>query len=187
MFRNRASPHTHLELVPPRLDEWPDAVRSAELQRGTLVRCGPGVRLVSWPETPRVRLTAIAPWLGAEHIAILQTAAWVWGAARSPGRPLELSTQHRRRTRAESPVGTLVHQYAYATNATVRFGDFEVTTPLRTITDLLRLPEDFTRVHRLACRLLLLSPEIDRALISTALGSGPPPHRRRARDRLREL
>ncbi|QYM76068.1 hypothetical protein [Leucobacter luti] len=176
-----------LGLVPPRLDEWPAAIRSAELQRGTLVRCGPGVRLVSWPETPRVRLTALAPWLGTELIAVLETAAWVWGASSTPGRPMHLSTQHRRRTRGEPPVGALVHQFSYAPHAIVRYGPFEVTTPLRTVTDLLRLPEEFTHAHRVSCRLLLLSAEIERSLVDGALAVGPPPHRRRARARLSAL
>ncbi len=85
----------------PRWDRWPEAVRSAELRAGSLVRCGPGYRPVGWPETPRVRAAALAPWLGAGRTAVLGTAAWIWGAAREPGSPLEIATEARAELRAE--------------------------------------------------------------------------------------
>ena len=80
---------------PPRFDLWPEALRSAELRRGTLVACGPGVRGVGWPDSPRVRLAALAPWLSGGRVAAFRTAAWVWGAAREPGRPLRVTTVGR--------------------------------------------------------------------------------------------
>lgn len=85
----------------PRWDRWPEAVRSAELRAGSLVRCGPGYRPVGWPETPWVRAAALAPWLGAGRTAVLGTAAWIWGAAREPGSPLEVATEARAELREE--------------------------------------------------------------------------------------
>ncbi|MBN9612266.1 MAG: hypothetical protein J0H64_02150, partial [Actinobacteria bacterium] len=82
---------------PPRYDLWPAAVRSAARLHGALVPCGPGYRGIGWPETPTVRASALAEFLSNDRIATHLTAAWVWGAARSPGRPVRVSTRGRRR------------------------------------------------------------------------------------------
>lgn len=139
----------------PRFDRWPHAVRSAELLRGTLVRCGPGVRPVGWPETPRVRAAALAPWLTPDRIAIRMSAAWIWGAARRPDAPLELSTADRRRPEPGAHRDHLLRQFRYADDALRLLDGFVVTDPEQTVYDLLRVPHGFGRRHRVACRLLL--------------------------------
>ncbi|MBL3698084.1 type IV toxin-antitoxin system AbiEi family antitoxin [Leucobacter luti] len=171
----------------PRVDTWPAAVRSAELTRGTLVRCGPGVRLVGWPETPRTRLAALAPWLASGHVAVLRTAAWVWGATRSPGRPLEVSALRHRGAHSMRATEVRVHEYRLSAAEVARFGQFATTGPLRTVADLLRLSAEFTPAHRIACRLLLVAHGLSRAAVLEALAAGPAPQRRRARERLRTL
>lgn len=141
----------------PCFDHWPAAVRSAERLRGTLLRCGPGVRGVGWPETPRVRAAALRPWLDADHVAVRLTAAWVWGVCREPGHPLEFSTLNRRRPERRTPApGVSVHQFAYAHHELSAFApDLRVTTPAQTACDLLRNPEAFDRAHLVAVRLLI--------------------------------
>lgn len=171
----------------PRIDRWPLCVRFAELQRGTLVRCGPGVRLAGWPETPRVRLAALAPWLTPNRIAILSTAAWVWGAIRSPDDKIELSASQRQTLDTLADHRVHFRQLRIAPSELTRFGDFAVTTPERTILDMLRLAPKFTQQHRSACRLLILHAALSRTTLLNSLNAAPSAHRGRARTRLHEL
>lgn len=168
----------------PLPSRWPVAIRSAELLRGTLVRCGPGVRPVGWPETPRVRLAALDTWLDPGRIAILLTAAWVWGFARAPDSPLELATPQRKRPGALTPTGAVLHQHRYEAGSIQELGGFWVTTPARTLTDMLRLSEPFSGAHRIACRLILVSTPLSREQVHAALREQAAPFRRRARERL---
>lgn len=147
-------------LSPPPLpcfDRWPPAVRSAERLRGTLLRCGPGVRGAGWPETPRVRAAALSHWLAADRVAVRLTAAWVWGASREPGPPLEFSTLDRRRPEHRTPAsGVSLHQFCYTDDELWAFGPgLRVTAPAQTACDLLRKPGEFDRSHRVAVRLLI--------------------------------
>ena len=171
----------------PRFDRWPPAVRSAELLRGSLVRCGPGVRPVGWPETPRTRATALAPWLTPDRVAIRMSAAWVWGAARQPDAPLELSTAGRRRPDHGAHRDHLLRQFAYDESALRRFDGFAVTDPEQTVYDLLRIPEGFTRRHRVACWLLLQLVPDGRAGVEERLEHQHAHYRALARSRLARL
>jgi hypothetical protein len=141
--------------TPPRVDRWPQAIKSAELLHGSLVRCGPGVRLAAWPESPRIRAFALAPWLAPQRVAVLSSAAWVWGAARTPGKPLEFSTRDNRRAERVTQPDYRLHQFRHNEEDLQHYGDFAVTLPLRTICDLLREPTPSDAQHRSVCRLLL--------------------------------
>lgn len=168
----------------PRFDAWAPAVQSAELLRGTLVRCGPGRRLVGWPESPRVRALALSPWLTDQRIAVRLTAAWIWEAAASPGHPLRFAMRDgRRATRSPSPAFTL-QQFRMQSGDVVQLDDFMVTSPLRTLFDLLRSSGDAGREHRVACRLLLARIPNARAQIQDRLLNGGRPYRVIAMDRL---
>ncbi|MFT4232259.1 MAG: hypothetical protein QM606_05720, partial [Leucobacter sp.] len=160
------------------------AVRSAELLRGALVRCGPGVRPVGWPDVPRVRAAALAPWLSADRIAIRMCAAWIWGAAREPGLPLEFSTTERRRPGRREHPDHLLHQFAYDERALHRFDGFALTAPEQTLHDLLRIPEAFSPDRRVACRLLLRLVEGGRDRVEQRIGEQRGPFRTLARTRL---
>lgn len=139
----------------PRTDLWPVAIRSAELHRGTLVRCGPGTRPVGWPETPRVRAHALAPWLTEQRIAVQRVAAWIWGAARDPGTPLHFAMRGSRRAFRTASRIVELHEFQFVPGDLVPLDQALVTSPLRTVFDLLRSPADFTRTDHVACRLLL--------------------------------
>ena len=171
----------------PRIDQLPQAVRSAELLRGTLVRCGPGVRGVGWPDTARVRAAALAPWFTQPRTAVLLTAAWVWGAAHSPGEPLEFASGERAGTRDEHGVSTRQRQLGVADGEGVRLGAARVTSPTRTVADLLRLPAALTREARFACRVLAAHHGASAHRVAEALSAGPAPYRLRALDRLAGL
>ncbi|WP_449282575.1 hypothetical protein [Leucobacter sp.] len=171
----------------PRFDRWPEAVRSAELLRGSLVRCGPGVRGAGWPETPRVRAAALAPWLTSDRIAIRMSAAWIWGAARRPDAPLELSTADRRRPDHGPHRDHLLHQFAYDRSALRTLDGFAVTEPEQTVYDLLRMPHGFARRHLVACRLLVRLVPDGRAGIADRLERQHSHYRALARSRLARL
>lgn len=177
---------TQLRAV-PLVDHWPQAVRSVELLRGTLVRCGPGLRRAGWPETPRVRTAALAPWLGSDRIAIRMSAAWIWGAARSPGPPLEFSTAGRRRPDRRVHRDHLLYQFGYADDALRYLDGFAVTAPEQTVYDLLRMPDGFTDRQRVACRLLLQLVPGGRAGLQERLALQHSQHRALARKRLEAL
>ncbi|WP_336659534.1 hypothetical protein [Leucobacter sp. USHLN153] len=175
----------------PALEHWPEAIRSAERLRGTLVRCGPGLRPVAWPETPRVRLSALAPWLtpksGGPVVAVGATAAWVWGAMRTPHTLLECSTIGRERRQFPPHSRVKLHHYSLDEHDIVWFGRGGVTTPARTLCDVLRSSEELSRVERVACRLLLLRLPAGRAGACQHLAEGARRRRQVARRRLAEL
>ncbi|MBL3686917.1 hypothetical protein D3248_08130 [Leucobacter zeae] len=172
--------------VPPRIDRWPVAVRSAELQRGTLVRCGPGLRLVGWPESPRVRLHALAPWGADRRIAVMATAAWVWGALRSPDPELDFGTGGGRAAGARAPL-TRIREFSCAPDEIIAFGEFRVTAPERTLVDMLRHTASFAPAHRVACRLLLLGVPGGRAALRERIACGRRQYRATALRRLDRL
>lgn len=160
------------------------ALRSAERLNGTLVPCGPGWRGVGWPETPRVRLAALSEWLDDTLVASHLTAAWVWGAARSPGPQVQLSTRVGRRKPADVGAGIRVYELRYSEADTVRLGRYSVSAPSRTVLDLLYTPDAFTRVCRVACRLLLSRIDGGAAAIARHLQEHRRPHRLLAERRL---
>ena len=173
---------------PPGFDHWPQALRSAALHEGTLRRCGPGTRAAAWPESPGVRLTAIARVLTQTRAAAGQTAAWVWGCCRSPGSPLTLIA-----TRGRAPHG-LVRAAALDTPARVREfrlreGDIvrvagrAVTGHVRTCFDLLRDPAPLTPARRAAVRLLLAHASHEHRTAAPLSGRCGPVERLAARAR----
>ncbi len=143
--------------LPPRTDHWPEALKSSALLQGTLTRCGPGYRPVGWPESPAVRCVAIASYLDGRFVAINDTAAWIWGASRRPGSPLEVSTRSGRAPTLSGCAEVQYREFTFRPGEFSFIGDFAVTTPLRTAFDLLRSPRPFTAQRRVACRLLLSS------------------------------
>ena len=171
----------------PALEAWPVAVRAAERLRGTLVRCGPGLRPVGRPEVPSLRLAALEPWPGPAYVAVHLTAAWVWGAARGPGETLQLSTAGGRRAGDRAGAGVSVHEFRCDPAEVVRFGRRSVTSPLRTVYDLLRLGRRFDAEARVACRLLLNASPDAREGVRARLDATRDPRRRLAISRLRSL
>lgn len=179
------APHSAPE--PPRFDGWPPAVISAAVLRGTLVRCGPGVRGIGWPETPRVRALALAPWLSRRRIAVHLTAAWVWGAARSPGHPLTVSMPNGHREGPGTRPDRVTLHLRCGPEDIEGFGPCAVTTPLRTLVDLLHAGDALSRHRAVACRLLvpLVPGGVD--AVRARLASRRRPHRRAATERLARL
>lgn len=159
---------------------WPQAVRSAELARGTLVRCGPGVRLAGWPETPEVRAEAMRQALEGQLIPVMLAAAWVWGCAQHPGVPIACSTQRGARPKLQPHPQLDVHEYRYPPGDLVALGTLTLPTPARTACDLVRMSEEFAVTTIVAIRLLLRAAGLSQAAWEVTLQAGPGRHRRRA-------
>ncbi|MBK0421198.1 hypothetical protein JD292_03760 [Leucobacter sp. CSA2] len=172
---------------PPRYDHWPEAVRSAELLRGALVRCGPALRGAGWPECPEVRLRAITGVIGPGRVAIGTTAAWVWGALREPCAPLEAAMPDRRRPPHEHRPGVRTRQLRIDQEDIVALGGATVTSRLRTVLDLLRSEESLDPRVRVAVRLLALTVPGGRDRIAEVLRAGPRSGSIRALARCAEL
>lgn len=129
--------------IPPDVTRLSPTVMSAELLRGTVVRCGPGLRGVGWPEDPRVRSFALRGLIDPSEdlVAVLTTAAWVWGACESPHPRQTFSTMHGARYLRMPASGIRVHEFLIAERDVVVLGPATVTSPLRTLYDLLYLDD----------------------------------------------
>lgn len=167
----------------PRFERWPATVRSALRLSGAIVACGPGFRGLGWPETPRTRLAAISEHLASRRVASHLTAAWVWGARYQPPDPLHIAMPAGMR-RPVVQTGTVrFFEIRYHADEVITLGDLSVTTPLRTISDLLFLPE-FEPSDRAACRLLSRLVAGGADAVSAHIFSLHRPHVSRARERV---
>lgn len=166
---------------PPRVDHWPPAVRSAELARGSILRCGPGLRPAGWPEHPRVRVAALAPWLGEGRTAIEMTAAWVWAACEWSDAFLSLGLASDRRVGVlRLPRGSL-RRLTFEDGDVIRFRGLAVTAPLRTAFDILHRRGPLDADASTACRRLLTPlPDGRERLLEMCERRGYPGRRRAA-------
>lgn len=171
---------------PPRYDLLPHTVQRAMRLRGALVDCGPGLRGVAWPEVPRVRLTAIAPALQSGRVAAYLTAAWVWRSTPHPGTPLSVASPPGS-SRHGLPHGCKRYELRLRTEDVSIIGEFGVTTPLRTILDLVYRPEPYGTIERDACRELYESAHVDAEEVHVRLTTQRRPHGRLARERFHEI
>lgn len=172
---------------PPRYDLWPVAQRSAWRLSGALVPCGPGLRGIGWPETPRVRLAAVAAWLAADRATSHLTAAWVWGAVREPGSPLQITMRAGARRPQEFGRDVRFYELRCADEDIAELGAFATTTPLRTVGDLLHSPDAFGTREIAACRLLLRLVDGGAETVRARLSAHRRPYRRIAQRRLELL
>lgn len=170
--------------TPPRLDHWPAAVRSAEIISGSLLRCGPGVRPCGWPETPRVRLASLAHLLEKDRTAIGRTAAWVWGARHDHGPTIDVALAPGHRAVTGDMSALRLREISLQTEDRTLLGDYAVTTPLRTLFDLLHQPQSFTTVDVVCCRLLSMRIPQGVDTLRQLLQARQHAYRVRARDRV---
>lgn len=171
-----------MNYLPPRYDLIPRSVQNAMILRGDLIRCGPGVRGIAWPDNSLVRLTALAPYLAGERIASHLTAAWVWLATEEPTEPLQIATSPRR-GHARRITDSRIAQLAFAEKDTTKLGGFLVTTPERTAFDLLHSPEPDDPILFEAIRRLLSSLPDCGAALKEQITRERRPYARLARQR----
>ena len=142
------------------------------------MRSGPGVRPVSWPDTAKARCAALGGLLTDRYAAAEQTAAWIWGASRSPGRTVRLITL---RSRAPAQFEHLelgglaeISQFRLRDGDIAEIDAYSVTSRSRTVYDLLRSPEPLTQARLVAARLLMLTdPGIAAETAERASGASP--------------
>lgn len=127
----------------PNYNLLPDTIVSAEIRNGNLIRCGPGVRGVGWPETPMVRAMALSS-LVRDHelVAVLFTAAWLWGANPTAGPLYTFSTFGASRYLRQPPTGSVVHEFSLERSHVTRIGAITVSSPERTFYDVLFLDDE---------------------------------------------
>lgn len=175
--------------VPPRFDHLPDAVISGQLWHGTLSRCGPGVRGTGWPETPMVRAQTL-PFLVGAHplVAVLQTAAWVWGYEWVNTLPAAFSTVNAKRFLHQVPPRCRVYEFNILDHHMYQMGDVLVTSPERTVYDFLYLADtDINDELTSAMSYLTRKIEMcDEELVRVFHGRNRP-YRKRALQRLTRL
>ena len=172
---------------PPRLHELAVAVVHSLKLRGALVSCGQHYRAASWPDSPAVRVASIQP-PGSSHAAISHiTAAWVWGATRKATLPLQFTMHSARRAPRFNDELAEWHQFTFAEEDLVRFGHQYVTTPERTVFDLLHQQQAFASREIIACRLLLMHPSTQRERLRHTVLTERRPFCNIARTRLRLL
>lgn len=162
----------------------PSAVLNAERLIGSLVPCGPGIRPVGWPDGPRARANALRSQLSsAGLVAVLETAAWVWGSDWAHSQQIEASTMNRQRFLG-SLNGRTVREFNIQVTEVRVFDGVRVTTPLRTVLDLITHADALE--HRLVtrCRFLCEAYGIDQEPLQEALSNPRLPFRVRALGRL---
>lgn len=172
---------------PPRFDLWPLALRSAMLQRGALVSCGPGLRGAAWPDCPSVRLASLRPSIADGLVAVHLTAAWVWGAVASPGPTLCIASQAGRRPSQRPTPGISRFEFRFKQHEIIRFGSLGVSSRFRTLLDLLYTPGPFECTERFACRMLLNQMHETTSLLEQHIAQHPRPLSKLAAQRVARL
>ncbi|MDI6024185.1 hypothetical protein QBL02_11590 [Leucobacter sp. UT-8R-CII-1-4] len=171
-----------MSYLPPRYDLIPRSVQNAMILRGDLIRCGPGVRGIAWPDNSLVRLTALAPYLAGDRIASHLTAAWVWLAVQELVEPLQVATSPRR-GHARRILDSRIAQLTLAEKDTKKLGYFLITTPEHTVFDLLHSTEPDSPILSEAIRQLLAGLPDCGAALKAQIMLEKRPYARLARQR----
>ena len=133
---------TRLSAVLTALD-LPLAELSAARLDGELFAIDEAYSPIDVPDGPTERARSIAPYCQGRLMAEQNSAAWIWGARANPPTFHELCASLGARGRPAFPLRTLVREVVIDEIEFVVLGDVPVTTPLRTIVDLVRFTESF--------------------------------------------
>jgi hypothetical protein len=136
-------------------------------------------------DTPALRAASLRPHVPANLIAERDTAAWVWGARPTPPPVHEFCTGVGSRGRPGGPLPMSVREVVIDSAEVDVLADLPVTSPGRTLLDLLRFASAFDAA--VAVRLAEFA-RADRAGCAAALSARRNlPFRRRALERLGEV
>jgi hypothetical protein len=177
-------------LLPRLLD--PAVLPLAELHAarldGELYRVGDAFATVDTPDTAELRAAAFRLSAPRAAVADRSTAAWIHGARAGPPSPLQVCVDSAHRVSARSLHGLDVRQCILARGDVVRLGDAQVTSPLRTVVDLLRTVSRFTPAIAIELLALLDLSGADTAACRERIGrQDRSPGTRRALARLAAL
>ncbi|MCU1530094.1 MAG: hypothetical protein JWP75_3857 [Frondihabitans sp.] len=183
---------------------WPE-LQAAALD-GDVYRLDRAFCSIAEFDVPWRRAAAVAPVFGDEFVVARTSAAWVWGAIitaptthegyravclRDDAREAPLASGADpvvpiRRWR-DSPVGMHVSEVVLDDCDVVDFGAVRVTSPVRTVVDLVRADAWGSDIAA-AVRGLCAEHRVDRAACDTVLDRRRNlPHKRRARGRLEAI
>jgi hypothetical protein len=178
--------------VPPSLPrlltsrDLPEVELQAAALDGEVWRVADGWASIVDPDDARLRADALASALGSTVVAARGTAAWIWGARAAAPRRLEAVVPSSARHHDDRP-GVQVGEVLIDDDETVTIGRVRVTTPTRTVLDLLRADDWSDEAERLV-RTLIADHRVDpRHVASLVRRHGRLPHRRRAASRMRTL
>lgn len=171
-----------------RLHDLPLAIQSVERMAGSVVPLGATVWPVIGADTLHARLVAAQPNYQSGVIFQGLTAAWIWGARRESPIRLEYAVHHKHRVQISSRDPFVRREMTFLTEDISQIQGRMITSPLRTIFDLLQLPEPVFNHERVTLRLLFLIGSVSRAQVLGRLKMSPrTPHSREMRKRLAEL
>ena len=178
--------------VPPTLPrlltarDLPEVELQAAGLDGDVCRVADSWASIADPDDAWRRAEALADRLGNVVVAARGTAAWIWGARAAAPRSLEAVVPSWARHRDDRPDVT-VGEVLIDEDEIAQVGRVRVTTPTRTVLDLLRADDWSADAERLV-RTLLVEHHVDpRRVTGLVRRHGRLPGRRRAASRLRTL
>ncbi|HUH52979.1 MAG TPA: hypothetical protein VLZ31_02915 [Microbacteriaceae bacterium] len=175
-------------LAPPNYSLLPRSVINAELLLGSVVKCGPGVLGVGWPDSATARAATFKAFDPHDLVVVKESAAFVWGYEWRTSQMIEFSTLNAKRHLEPPPLNTVIHEYSIVDTETVSLAGVLVTTPLRTIYDLIYTSDEaFKTAAEHACIFLINKFSIQISDILAMLHSIRRPYRNRARRRVTQL
>ena len=129
---------------------------------GDVVELGEAYAPADLVETPALRAASLAPLVEGMRGAAFagMSAAWIHGAGDAPPELHELQSATGRRLRAPTTRRMLVHDPVLDTADVINLGGVAVTTPERTLIDLLRWPPTFPQRQDWALLLVLADPTL---------------------------
>lgn len=167
------------------IQELPEAIQSAEVSRGSLVRLGASVWPVLGAHTREARLLSAHVPYQEGVIFHGRTAAWIWGTRRHAPTRMEYAVNHSRRVCITSAVPFTRREMTFRDDDVLLERERLITSPLRTAFDLLQLSDDEFSAERATVRLLLVKFGVSRHDVLERLRLSPrTPHSRRLRERV---
>ncbi|MFJ6679393.1 SAM-dependent methyltransferase [Microbacterium sp. NPDC091382] len=152
---------------------------------GDLVEIGDAFMPADAVETRELRAASFRPVGGPERAVTHASAAWVHGAVPDP--PLVHSLQRAGRRRASFPVDARIRfrDVALPSHDVEMISGVAVTTPVRTLIDLIREASIGASAHRLVDDMLAWRPDLLDDAVSWIEHAGPVHHKRAAAAELR--
>lgn len=141
---------------------------SAARLDGLVFEVGTGYMPADAPEGPSARVTALGQILCPGFAASGSTAAWVHGVGDASPLRHHIQRTVDRRPRVKAGRNVVVHESRLSAHDFVWIADAAVTSPLRTLTDLVlgadRYPEYLRWMHLLAKEIPVLIPAVRKNL-----------------------
>ena len=123
---------------------------------GDVFSVGDGFVCADGIEDAAIRIRAIGPLLGSPRIAARETAGWIYGQGFDCPRPVQVVVPAGRSQSTEPLRGVRLREAVLTDDEVVELGGLLITSPLRTIVDLLResgwIEADAERVSGLMLR-----------------------------------